>query len=79
MEDLFAGRTTLEAQHGMHQVSADWNGLSMAYDVSAEDGFGFDCPVFRGEHVAELQMPGLCARGQGCVPEQKLVRLVGYG
>ena len=42
----------------MNEVSTDWNGLSMTYDVTFDDNYGFKNDT-RGEYAAEVQVPGL--------------------
>ena len=37
----------------MNEVSTDWNGLSMAYDVKFDDDYGFENDI-RGEYAAEV-------------------------
>jgi hypothetical protein len=51
--------TSIEAQFGMNDVNPSWNGLSMAYEVSFDDGFGYKNDE-NEKYAVEVQVPGLC-------------------
>ena len=56
----------------MNNVSTEWNGMSMAYDVSFDDSYGYEIDCF-GKYAAEVQVPGLCDRAN----ETQVVQRVG--
>ena len=51
--------TGIEAYIGMNDVNSTWNGLSMAYEVSFDDGYGYKKEE-NGEYAVKVQVPGLC-------------------